>query len=144
MLGRLTGEVPVETAAQRDFFEPDLTDVKKKRRDFLSTKASFLKRLLVHRSPLMPTGLLIFCLDYAQKDSQPLGGVFSAVRARFKNLKESDLKELLDQFYEFRNTYIAHEKGDGLLDRAASQAALEVWVHTLQALHKARAVVGRS
>ena len=144
MLGRLTSDVPVETATQKDFFEPDLMGAKKKQRDFLSNKASLLRRLLVHRSPLMPTGLLIFCLDYAQKDSEPLGGVFSSVRTRFNDLKESGLKELLDQFYEFRNTYIAHEKEDGLRDRAATQTALEVWVHTLQALHRAQVARGQS
>ena len=92
-----------------------------------------IRRLLVHRSPLMPASVLQFCLDYAKKDTEPLPGVFSTVRARFSELRGRGLKELIDQYYEFRNTYIAHEKEE-LKDVEATRSALQVWVNTLRAL----------
>ncbi len=65
----------------------------------------------------MPTGLLSFCLEYAKKDTEPIPGIFAAVHTQFADLKDTDLKELLDQTYEFRNTYIAHEKKEPLAAR---------------------------
>jgi hypothetical protein len=38
------------------YFEPDLSSAKKSSADFLTERARTLKRLMVHRSPLMPAG----------------------------------------------------------------------------------------
>ena len=81
-------------------------------------------------------GLLGFCLDYAKKDTEPDPGVFTSVRTSFSDLKDAGLKELLDQCYDFRNTYIAHEKQQ-LNDADIARKALQVWIGTLQTLHDA-------
>jgi type III restriction enzyme len=136
MLGRLSGDVPSETAAQKDFFAPDMARAKKAQLEFLRERARSLKRLLVHRSPLMPTGLLLFCLEYAAKDQEALPGVFASVRQRFYPLARTALVELLTKFYAFRNTYVAHAKAE-LTDPGKTREALCVWVETLAALHAA-------
>jgi len=136
MLARLSEEVPAEAAAQKDYFEPDMSAAKKKSVSFLTERARTLKRLLVHRNPLMPTGLLKDCLAYAARDTEPLPGIFTAVRSQLSDLAKTNLPTLLDEFYEFRNTYIAHEK-EQLHDAAAARNALRVWVDTLVALHEA-------
>ena len=131
LLGRLAGDVPSEAVAQKDFFEPDMSSVKKSSVKFLSERARTLKRLLVHRSPLTPTGLLIFCLEYAEKDTDPLTGVFTSVRNRLSDLAGADLKSVLEAVYEFRNTYIAHQKSDPLTDVEQTRAALGTWTEAL-------------
>ena len=137
LLARLSADVPSDAIAQKDYFDPDMAGVKKKDATFYGERARTLRRLLVHRSPLMPTGLLIFCLEYAKKDTKPLPGVFTSVRTHFSDLSDTDLKELLDEFYEFRNTYIAHEK-QTLNDVERTRTSLQVWVDTLQTLHAAQ------
>lgn len=140
MRGRLEQDVPTAAVEQKDFFDPDLSVVQRNRVQFLKDKATFLKRLLVHRSPLMPSGILIFCLDYAAKPDEPLPGVFTSVRSRFSTLATTNLPVLVKEFYEFRNNYIAHAKAE-LADRAMARVALRHWVKTLLELHDA---VGRA
>jgi type III restriction enzyme len=135
-LGRLESEVPTSALAQRDFFEPDLTHLQRAQAAFLKDKAGLLKKLLVHRSPLMPSGVLLFCLDYAAKPDEAPGGIFTSVRQRFAALAKTDLPNLIRGFYDFRNTYIAHAKAD-LGDREKAREALGHWISTLRALHLA-------
>jgi len=85
----------------------------------------------------MPTGVLVFCLDYARKDSEPLGGVFASIRSSFAVLADTDLRERLDHVYNFRNDYIAHEKKE-LSDTEVARQALGDWASTLATLHAAR------
>jgi len=136
MRGRLEQDVPTGAVEQKDFFDPDLSGVQRTKVQFLKDKATFLKRLLVHRSPLMPSGLLIFCLDYAAKPDDPLPGVFTSVRSRFSTLAKTDLPGLVKEFYEFRNNYVAHAKAE-LGDRERAREALGNWVRALLALHEA-------
>jgi type III restriction enzyme len=137
LLGRLSHSVPAAADDQKHYFEPDLSSAKRKNPKFLSERASLLKRLLVFRSPVMPTGVLSFCLDYARKESTALGGVFASIRENFADLATSGLKDLLDQAYTFRNTYIAHEKQGRLDDAETARTALRTWCQTLLALHRA-------
>ncbi|MFH0982209.1 MAG: DEAD/DEAH box helicase family protein [Planctomycetota bacterium] len=141
LLSRLSGDVPAEAAAQKDYFEPDMVSLKRTSVDFLKERARSLKRLLVHQSPIMPTGLLGFCLEYASKDTEPLAGIFASIRRRFADLKGTGVKVLLDQVYEFRNTFIAHAKQE-LTDPAVTRAALETWAKALETLHAALAPQG--
>lgn len=136
LLGHLFDDVPAEATAQKDFFEPDMSGAKKKNVKFLSEKASLLKRLLVHRSPVMPTGILIFCLNYAARDTLPLPGIFTSVRSRLSDLAATGLKDLLEQFYDFRNTYIAHQKEE-LAAAGQAKKALQTWSDTLVSLRLA-------
>ncbi|MAT70328.1 MAG: restriction endonuclease subunit R [Planctomycetaceae bacterium] len=141
LLERLSQDVPVVEAEQKDYFEPDMGEpANRKERDtaeYLRKRAEPFKRLLVHRSPLMPTGLLVFCLEYAGKDSQPLGGIFTSIYSHFGELAKTDLGSLLKQVYEFRNDYIAHEK-KSLDDSEQAKEAVRLWVRTLSKLHQSR------
>ena len=136
LLTTLVDDVPVEAQAQADFFEPDITAFRKKNTSFLQERARSLKRLLVHRSPLMPTGLLIFCLDYAAKDSEPLPGIFTSVRNGFSRFTSGSLRNNLQSQYDFRNSFIAHQKEE-LTDREKARDGLKTWSATLVALHDA-------
>lgn len=137
LLDRLFADVPADSAAQNDFFEPDLSGIKKRDARFYLERARTAKRLLVHHSPLMPTGLLIFCLQYAAKDTTPVAGIFTSVRTRMSDLSKTKLPELVKQSYDFRNTYIAHEKSEQLTDVEQTRQALGNWVETLTTLHAA-------
>ena len=86
----------------------------------------------------MPTGLLSLCLGYAEKDDGILPGVFTSVHTRFSDLKDSLLKGLLDDAYEFRNTYIAHEKQEPLDSVDKTREALQAWIQTIQLLYSVR------
>jgi type III restriction enzyme len=137
LISRLSADVPADAQAQRDFFEPDLSDADPSRRKFLAEKAILLRRLLVYRSPLMPAGVLEFCLGYAAKDEAPLSGVFSVVRRRFADLSKTDLPGQVREYYRFRNDHIAHQKSEQLLAPEPAKAALAVWMKTLATLHSA-------
>src|SRR5258705_10648182 len=108
MRGRPEADVPTAAVEQRDYFEPDVAQLQRTQAAFMKDKAGLLKKLLVHRSPLMPTGVLLFCLDYAAKPNEALAGIFTSVRERFASLAKTDLPGLVKGFYEFRNTYNAH------------------------------------
>lgn len=137
LLGRLSDDVPAAAEDQRHYFEPDLAGVKKKHHKYLSERSSLLKRLLVYRSPIMPTGLLSFCLEYAAaKDAEPPAGIFASIRARFSDLTSTNLNELLDRVYTFRNTYIAHEKQEPLTNAADTKDAIKLWLDTLVTLYR--------
>ncbi len=137
LLERLAGDVPAVESEQKDYFEPDMSTAKKKNVDFLTERGKTLKRLLVYRTPMMPTGVLMFCLSYAGKETEPLGGVFTSVRTRFADLAKTPLPELVTKAYEFRNTYIAHQKAE-LQDAEMTRAALREWVTALVQLDGAR------
>lgn len=137
LLLQLAPDVPAEETKQRDYFEPDMAGLKESKVAFLRERARTFKRLLVHRSPLMPTGLLSFSLEYARSSSEPLAGIFATVRRTFADLAKSSLKDLLDEVYNFRNEYIAHEKEEGLTDVAMAERALKFWIETLLALRSA-------
>jgi hypothetical protein len=128
-------DVPAEAEAQKDFFEPEMGSLKREdSAKFLADKARMLKKMLVHRSPIMPIGALQFCLDYARKDSEPLPGVFAVVRRRFAAVVS--LKPMIDEVYDFRNTYVAHVKAE-LKDLEVTRAALATWISALCQLHGA-------
>ncbi len=139
MLKRLGEEVPSEAEAQKHFFEPDMARTKKSSIKYLTERANTLKKLLVYRSPLMPTGALSFCFDYAAKVAEePLPGIYAAVRGRFAAMSGTGLPKRVREVYDFRNTYIAHEKVV-LKDAATTREALGQWIDTLVALHEAAA-----
>ncbi len=140
MVGRLLADVPPEAAAQRAFFEPDLSGVKKSDLKYFSDNGSLLRKLLVYRSPIMPAGLLRFCLRYAGATGDSLGGVFALVRVRFADGRRAGLLSQVEAYYDFRNTYIAHEK-KALTDVATTRDALRQWITTLCALHEAMGAV---
>src|SRR5258705_3010439 len=143
MLQRLADDVPAEATAQKDFFEPDISRAKKSDHKFYLERASVLRNLLVYRSPVMPTGALSFCFEYAAKDGEPLPGIYRAVRTRFADFVSSDLPVRVRGIYEFRNTYVAHEKRE-LTDGGETEEALKEWITALVALSKASMAQART
>jgi type III restriction enzyme len=136
MRGRLESDVPTAAMEQRDYFEPDFSHLPRTQATFMKDRGGLLKKLIVHHSPLMPTGVLLFCLDYAAKPDEGLPGIFASVRAKFAPLAATALPKLVKGCYEFRNTYIAHAKAE-LGDREKAREALGQWIGTLLALHGA-------
>ena len=136
----LESTLPDDPEAEAAFFSPDLSAEKKKHREFLDKQASLLRRFLVHRSPIMPVGVLCFCLQYATKNEAAPSGIFTAVRERFGQLAETNLGELLGEVYDFRNTYVAHSK-DELDDRAKAEQALHRWIDVIRTLSEIGATV---
>lgn len=133
LLDRLLDAIPSENDAIEAFFSPDLAGQKKKHQEFLGNQASLLRRFLVNRSPIMPTGVLRFCIDYASKDQRAPDGILALVRQRFGDLAGSSLSQRLADTYAFRNNFIAHEKQQ-LADREEAEAGLRLWVLTLRDL----------
>jgi type III restriction enzyme len=144
MAARLGNVLPVEPRTLDRFFvvQPVSGD-KGSRFEFLLDKSKMLRKLLVHRAPLMPTGLLIFCLEYARGGQQQRGGILDAVGGRFRELSNGAMLGLLQQVYEFRNTYIAHQKQE-LTVPSDAEAALVTWIRALVEMHEAAAVSAAS
>lgn len=136
MLRLLSDSVPPEAAAQKDYFEPDMSKAKKSSITYLNERGTSLKKLLVHRSPIMPTGVLQFCLEYAAKAAEPLPGIYGAVRKEFSGLAATGLPKQVKEVYDFRNTYIAHQKQE-LTEVVRTRDALREWIRTLVSLHEA-------
>ena len=129
LIQRLAPQVPDDEPSREEFF--DVTEDA-----FLTERVRSLKRLLITRSPIMPTGLLLFCLDYASKDRPGVSGVLAAVRSAFHDLAGGEVPMLLRAQYDFRNEYIAHEKREPLRSVNAARDALETWTQLLVLLRR--------
>lgn len=135
----LTPHVPAEAAPQKDFFEPDLSGIAKKKHDDLRMHGEKLRRFLVYNSLIMPTGLLGFCLRHAEPGKPTAPGVFTAIQSEFAIYAKSGLRDDVMACYDFRNSRIAHQKDDAapLTDVDETRDALRTWSRTLTALHAA-------
>ena len=122
---RLVDDVPKGETEQRDFFEPYM-DLPRGRAAYLKKNASFLKKLLVYRSAIMPIGILRFCLEYADTPADHISGVFGAIRKSFRDLRGTPLQPLLGEVYDFRNKYVAHQDEE-LKDVGIARSALKKW-----------------
>jgi len=87
-------------------------------------------KLLVFQRPLMPVGVLRFCLEYAGGDGA-YGGVFAAIKENFADLDGSGLGEMVNSQYDFRNEYVAHVDNEPLTDRGIAEDALRSWIKLL-------------
>jgi type III restriction enzyme len=135
LLSRLLPDLPTGAVNERDYFEPYMEELKNNRAGYYAERARSLRRLLIHRNPIMPVGVLAFCLEYAEGSSYPLPGIFASIRRQFAAMAATALKALIHETYEFRNTYVAHEK-QSLTDNATTKRALHGWIETLQTLHQ--------
>ena len=126
---RLVDDVPKAETEQRDFFSPYI-DLPKGRTAYLKKNASLLQKLLIYNSAIMPTGVLRFCLEYADKSADHVGGVFEAIRRNFRDLRGNGLLSLLTDVYDFRNKYVAHQDED-LKDASVARVALKQWVEVV-------------
>jgi type III restriction enzyme len=82
----------------------------------------------------MPTGLLLFCVEYRSKGKQLGAGVFDVVDREFESIRATGLGEAVRRVYNFRNTYIAHEKGEELISQQMAEEALHQWIGLLVSL----------
>ena len=104
----------------------------------MAERARGFRRLLVDRNPIMPTGLLLFAIEYGKKDSEPLAGLFTAIRSRMHDIANGPLYDKLARVCQFRNTYIAHQKEDReLKDVELTRTALHEWIEALAILFEA-------
>ena len=129
----LVDEVPRGGSAQRDYFEP-YVNLPKDHADYLLRSAKNMQKILVYKAPVMPTGVLRFCLEYAESPDDGLGGVFASIRQKFGTLRNFGLSNLLVEVYDFRNTYVAHQKKE-LKDAEEACDALKKWIDLLIRLH---------
>ena len=132
---RLETSIPTDPGKLGDFFAATTTPDRKPNA-YLTERGRALKRLRVDRSPIMPTGLLLFCLDYEAKARDPVSGILTEVEQRFRDLRDSDLRDSLRRVYNFRNTYIAHEKGEQLTAQRLAEESLHQWVDVLVSLER--------
>jgi len=123
---RLQSEVPEGKDDQKAFFDPGLG----KSQTFQKERGRALMKLLVFQRPLMPVGVLRFCLEYAGGDGA-YGGVFAAIKENFADLGGSGLGEMVNSQYDFRNEYVAHVDNEPLTDRGIAEDALRSWIKLL-------------
>lgn len=126
---KLHHEVPEDKDEQAAFFDPGLGRSK----SFQKERGRALKKLLVYQRPLMPAGVLKFCLEYAAGAGAE-GGVFAAIKLNFAELVDSELPSLIEAQYVFRNTYIAHTDAEPLTDREQARNALVLWINAIRHL----------
>lgn len=123
---RLIDSLPKEETAQRGFFAPYMK-VGGGRAKFLQENGQRLRKLLVYKSAISPTGALQFCLQYAESPADGVTGVFKAIRQGFLDLRGKGLSKLLAEVYGFRNTYVAHQEKE-LKVVAEAREALKKWI----------------
>jgi len=131
---RLGQDMPPGVPAQKAWFDVYLPPAMDggKRRHYEST-AQNLKRTLVFGNGIMPLGLLRTALDFALNDNAKLGGVFDALRARFKVAGARNMLEHVQRVYDFRNSFIAHQEKE-LSDKKSAQTNLVAWIECLRVL----------
>jgi len=138
ILARLLPAVPIGRVAQTDFFSPMLSSVDQKKLKYYQDELKKLERTLVFRSPISPMGHLKFCLEYAIKATEVLGGVFSAIKRHFGSEDDKRLLESLVSAYQFRNKYIAHQE-QTTVSKDLARVQLATWIAALRLLYEGRA-----
>ncbi|PIQ93093.1 MAG: hypothetical protein COV68_11645 [Nitrospirae bacterium CG11_big_fil_rev_8_21_14_0_20_41_14] len=88
---------------------------------------SLLRRTLVFKNGLWPSGLLLFCLDYCRMAKYEVGGVFEAIKKSFATFNETDLFDTVQAITDFRNNYIAHQEKE-LTDINIAREGLIAWI----------------
>ncbi|MBP8625018.1 MAG: DEAD/DEAH box helicase family protein [Methanothrix sp.] len=110
IISTLKDSIPSDPEKQKRFFEPDTSAMHPREESFHKRQAVNLRRTLVENDGIMPIGLLKWCLEYAKSPKVPPGGVFSATKAKFEGQAKTELFDIVDKIYTFRNEYIAHQE----------------------------------
>jgi len=126
--------MPSTPAEQKAFFEPYYGTLKKGDIDWLNRHASNLRRTLVFKNGLWPSGLLLFCLDYSKISKYEVGGVFEAIKKNFAKFSDTDLCEAVRAITDFRNNYIAHQEKE-LTDINTAKEGLAKWINGLYQIY---------
>ncbi|MFH0778540.1 MAG: restriction endonuclease subunit R, partial [Candidatus Eisenbacteria bacterium] len=139
LIRRLSPDMPPGVPDQKLWFDPYFGEVDQRRAKFYQDMAQNLKRTLVFRNGFSPLGLLRSCMDYALNDTARIGGVFEALKTRFKVKGGRELLSRVQAMNDFRNTFIAHQEQE-LVDAERAKRELMVWIRGLQELTEASAV----
>ncbi|MEW6110022.1 MAG: DEAD/DEAH box helicase family protein [Nitrospirota bacterium] len=126
----LLPSMPGAPTEQKDFFEPYYGTLKKGDIEWLTKYAKNLKRTLIFKNGLWPSGLLLFCLEYSRTSKYDVGGVFGAVKQSFSKFNETDLYDTVKAMTDFRNSYVAHQDKE-LTDIKTAREGLALWVQGL-------------
>lgn len=133
ILRRLAQDLPATEQEQKAWLAPYLARVDDRQRPYFQQMAQNLKRTLVFKNGISPLGLLRGCFDYALNDHTQIGGVFDAVRLRFKVQGGRDLLAAVTDINNFRNTYVAHQEKE-LTDANLAEKNLKQWILGLRRL----------
>ncbi|MGA2172613.1 MAG: DEAD/DEAH box helicase family protein [Sedimentisphaerales bacterium] len=132
---RLLPLVPSPVQERNAWFAPYWERVASRDRKHYENMAQNLKKTLVFDNGVSPIGLLRNCIDYAMNDSTKIGGVFEAVREKFKVKGAMDLLTVVTKINDFRNTRVAHKEKDlPLTDGNLTKANLLVWIQGLKTI----------
>ena len=137
ILSLLEPDLPSTPEEQRGFFEPSYRGIPDRDQVWLRSNAVNLRKALVYKNPIMPLGLLSFCLEYAQAYLiSPVTGIFEVISRQFVRYNNSQLAIRVNEIRGFRNTYIAHQEKE-LLDIEQTREELRNWISGLAAIYKA-------
>jgi type III restriction enzyme len=128
---RLSHLVPASIPEQKAWFIPYLEGVSTRDKKWYENMAQNLKKTLVFDNGVSPLGLLRNCVDYAMNDNTKIGGVFEAVRAKFKVRGAMDLLTVVAKINDFRNTHVVH-KEEELKDVNLARNQLGKWIAGLK------------
>jgi len=135
ILARLLPTMPSSRVSEKEFFNPILSSIDQKKWKYYQDELKKLERTLVFRSPISPMGHLKFCLEYAIKSKEVLGGVLGAIKLQFGSEQDKQLLDLLASAYQFRNKYIAHQE-QATVTKDLAHEQLTVWRTTLRMLYE--------
>lgn len=135
ILARLLPVMPTGRVAEKDFFNPILSGIDQKKLKYYQDELKKLERTLIFRSPISPMGHLKFCLEYAIKPKEVLGGVFGVIKLHFGSDHDKQLLEVLGSAYQFRNKYIAHQE-HATVSKDIAREQLSAWTTTLRLLYE--------
>jgi type III restriction enzyme len=128
---RLLLLVPSSVQEQKAWFAPYWEGVGARDRNRYENMAHNLKKTLVFDNGVSPLGLLRNCIDYAVNDPQKIGGVFEAIRTRFKVKGAMDLLTVVTRINDFRNTRVVHREEE-LKDVNLARDQLGKWIAGLK------------
>jgi type III restriction enzyme len=133
MIRRLQPDMPPTTPEQGAWFAPYLGDIDYKAQPKYMDLSKNLKKTLVFQTGISPLGLLRSCMDYALNDTTKIGGVFEAVKKKFKVQGGREMLSMVKGINNFRNTFVAHQAKD-LTDVDLAERQLRGWIEGLRVL----------
>ncbi len=125
--------MPTEQEEIERFFNPHLDHLEVWQRRQLEKNQRYLKGNLVYGRYIQRLGVLLFCLDYAQKGGWGAEGVWSAVAKAFSSEEFKELYGCLEKVNKFRNKRVAHVE-EPLTDSEEAWNAMYIWLGCLDRL----------
>ena len=133
IIALLKSSVPVGRLDQQEWFRPNLGSIDPRTSSSYESISKNLRRGLIYGNPHSVIGLLKSCLDIAENSTDKVGGIFGAIREKFKFPSSHTLLNQITKVNEFRNTFVAHANKE--LDRKEmAEENLKLWVGTLARL----------